>query len=136
MSLPRLTMRPLPRSRPTLAGRANETLRLSVGANSSAPRVAASAGPIVSSSMAARNPPWMWPAGFVNSALPSNSTSMVPASGETSRIEMPSVAAALGGGSLPSWICQKNADLSMQMLTMSVFTSPLLAWVACVTDER
>jgi hypothetical protein len=40
---------------------------------------------------------------------------MVPASGETSRIEMPSVAAALGGGSLPSWICQKNADLSMQV---------------------
>src|SRR5690606_23288718 len=115
-----ISTRPTPRSLPGLAGAKNWTFRLRVGANSPAASWQASAGPMVSSSIADRKPPWMLPAGLVNSGLPSNSASRVPAAASTLRIVMPSVRAAAGWGSLPSWICQKNAFGSIESPVVGV----------------
>src|SRR5882672_381771 len=70
---------------------------------------------MVSSSIAAKNPPCTLLAGLRNSGLPSNLTSMVPRSPSTAVNSVPSVAAHGGGGSLPSTIFQKNEFLSMTL---------------------
>jgi hypothetical protein len=61
MERPRLTIRPVPSTRPTFAGEMKFTLISRVGANSPGPRVKANVGDSVSSSMAASMPPWMKP---------------------------------------------------------------------------
>lgn len=82
------------------AGRRKLTLSSRVGANSPSPGVAASAGPSVSSSMAARNPPCTLPIGLAKPARASKKTSISPLSGATQDSSQPSVAAA-GGARLP-----------------------------------
>src|ERR1700737_5522439 len=67
---------------------------------------------MVSSSMAARNPPCTLPAGLRKSGLASNVTSTMPRSPSISANSMPSVFAQGGGGSRPSTIFQKNEFLS------------------------
>ena len=64
---PRCTTRAVPTIGPGSAGRRKLTFSSRVGANWSGSRVATSAGPIVSSSIAARKPPWIAPTGLVNS---------------------------------------------------------------------
>jgi hypothetical protein len=62
----------------------------------------------VSSSIAARNPPWITPAGFRNCSLAVNATSIVPASGSTATSSHPSRMAAGGGAALPSITSQNG----------------------------
>src|SRR5258707_12595255 len=61
---PRLTIRPVPSTRPTFAGEMKFTLISSVGANSPRPRVGAWAGESVSSNIAASVPPRVKPTGL------------------------------------------------------------------------
>ncbi len=70
--------------------------------------MATSAGPRVSSSIAARNPPWITPAGFRNCSLALNATSIVPASGSTFTSSHPSKVAAGGGVARPSITSQNG----------------------------
>src|SRR3979409_2627486 len=73
---------------------------------------------MVSSSIAARNPPCTFPAGFKNSGFASNLTSAVPRSPSMAANSMPSVLALGGGGSRPSTIFQKNESLSTPLLSL------------------
>ncbi len=107
-SRPRRTTRPRPVSRPGRAGRRNCTCRSVVGANRPGPSVATSAGPRVSSSIAARNPPWIAPTGFRNCSLAVNATSIVPASGSIATSSHPSRVAAGGGAARPSITSQNG----------------------------
>ena len=95
-------------SRPGRAGRRNCTCRSVVGANWPGPSVATSAGPIVSSSIAATNPPWTTPAGLRNWAVAANATSIVPASGSIDTSSHPSRTAEGGGGVRPSIASQNG----------------------------
>src|SRR6187397_263312 len=72
---------------------------------------------MVSSSMAARNPPCTLPAGLRNSGFASNVTSTVPRSPSIAANAMPSVTAQGGGGSPPSTIFQKNEFLSTALFS-------------------
>ena len=107
-SRPRRTTRPRPVSRPGRAGRRNCTCRSVVGANRPGPSVATSAGPRVSSSIAARNPPWIAPTGFRNCSLAVNATSIVPASGSIATSSHPSRVAAGGGAARPAITSQNG----------------------------
>jgi RND superfamily putative drug exporter len=78
MSRPRRTTRPRPSRRPGLAGRRNCTCKSAVRAKSPGSSPATRAGPSVSSSIAARKPPWMTPAGFRKDSVAVNATSIVP----------------------------------------------------------
>ena len=107
-SRPRRTIRPRPVSRPGRAGRRNCTCKSVVGAKRPGPSVATSAGPRVSSSIAARNPPWITPTGFRNCSLALNATSIVPPSGSTAISSQPSRTAAGGGAARPSITSQNG----------------------------
>ena len=107
-SLPRRTTRPRPIRRPGWAGRRNWTCRSVVGANWPGPSVATSAGPIVSSSIAATNPPWMTPAGLRNCSVAANATSIVPASGSIDSNSQPSSTAEGGGDTRPAIASQNG----------------------------
>ena len=101
ISRPRRTTRPRPSSRPGVAGRRNCTCRSVVGAKSPGSSPATRAGPSVSSSIAARKPPWTAPAGFKKAPVALNATSIVPLSGSTETSSQPRVAADAGSGILP-----------------------------------
>jgi hypothetical protein len=107
-SRPRRTTRPRPVRRPARAGRRNCTCRSVVGAKSPGSSPETRAGPIVSSSMAARNPPCTTPAGFRNASPAMNATSIVPSSGLIATSSQPRVTAAGGSGALPSTASQKG----------------------------
>src|SRR5438876_3870740 len=66
---------------------------------------------MVSSSIAARNPPCTFPAGLRKISTASNLVSMVPRSPSISTKPRPSVLAHAGGGKRPSAIFQKNESL-------------------------
>src|SRR5262245_48226625 len=83
-----------------------------VGANSCSAKVVASAGPSVSSSMAARKPPWTCPIGFVNSRVASNRTRILPLPGSASSTFQPSSFAAGGGGISPRAAAQNGLSPS------------------------
>ncbi len=119
-SRPRRTTRPRPVSRPGRAGRRNCTCRSVVGANRPGPSVATSAGPRVSSSIAARNPPWIAPTGFRNCSLAVNATSIVPASGSIATSSHPSRVAAGGGAARPSITSQNGPS----RVTLSFLSGP------------
>src|SRR6266567_1358588 len=91
-------------------------VKFRVGANSPASSIAASAGPMVSSSMAARNPPCTFPAGFRNSGFASNFISTVPRLPSIWTNSKPSVLSQGDSGSRPSTIFHKNEFLSMTLL--------------------
>ena len=78
MVVPLCTTRPRPTSRPGLAGRRKLTLSSRVVAYRPASSVAASAGPMVSSSIAVRKPPCTVPAGLRKSSVASKETSISP----------------------------------------------------------
>ncbi len=80
----------------------------SVGPNSPASKVVASAVPIVSSSIAATKPPWMWPNGLIMDSGAVNSTLMRPLPGTASRTVHPVSWAQGGGGCWPLAACQKG----------------------------
>jgi hypothetical protein len=92
------------------AGRKKLTFNSRVGANSPSGKVATRAGPSVSSSIAAKNPPWTLPIGLVNSWPAAKRTSISPCSGTTETSSHPNVAAAGGRGTRPSTASQKGPD--------------------------
>jgi hypothetical protein len=63
---------------------------------------------MVSSSIAARNPPWMLPTGFRNASLAAKAVVIVPASTSIETSSHPSVTAAGGGGARPSITSQNG----------------------------
>ena len=104
---PRATTRPSAKSGPGLAGLTKFTLSSSVGANWSGSSVDCSAGPSVSSSIAARKPPWTTPIGFANSGRAVKRTRIVPFDSSISSSSKPSSTAAGGGARRPSITSQK-----------------------------
>ena len=117
--LPAATDDPAAAGEPSRARRAQE-LHVQVGGGREQARAQRGhqAGPRVSSSIAARNPPWIAPAGFRNCSLAVNATSIVPASGSIATSSHASRTAAGSGAARPS-ITSQNGPSRVTRLFLS-----------------
>ncbi len=113
MDRPRCTMRPVPTIRPTFVAAIKLTLSSRVGANSPGPRVRASVGDNVSSSIAASIPPWTRPAGFKKSGRACISTLRTCVSSSKEMNFQPRSLLIGASGSSPLNILAKNPLLAI-----------------------